>query len=547
MNGKLVRWFTYRNEKGEPIYVINRYEPKRFSVERLDGKGGWMKGLGDIKPVLYNLDMVVGSLQDLPDEPIYVCEGERDCDNLVNLGFVATTNPFGADSWKDEYSEYLKGANVVIFPDNDEPGERHALKVAHSLHGKAKTIKIVKVPIGKDISDWLEVLYGQYGEHGKSGQVTKEQIRNAILEVVDKTPYWQPDNEQASTIDQKLQTDRKTILDQITWTPFRDITRKPEQKWLIDRLIAEGNLVILSARPKTGKSIVGLNIAASIAMGKPFLNRQVIQSRSYFAAWERHDLTVERATKMGLNDCAYFTVWDRYKAMGNGKELGDPPYIDEMDWWLQFLSRENIKLVVFDTLRGFLMHELKKVPNAMNSYDYISTLLHRVATVAHDTRCTFVLIHHDAKGDKDTSEQKVLGSTALTAAADVIMQIEPSRYEQGVSEIKVTGNAIDEQRLWFNITNDFWLVPTDKPATNKQAQAANAILAQLKEHGQRTRQELIQYLIEVGLAEPPKDGQRPKTAESLLDRALNEYLKGKVEISREGKAVTYKIPQERIL
>ena len=54
--------------------------------------------------------------------------GEKDVDNLVQLGLTATTNPMGAGKWQESYSEILKGANVVILPDNDEPGRNHAVQ-----------------------------------------------------------------------------------------------------------------------------------------------------------------------------------------------------------------------------------------------------------------------------------------------------------------------------------------------------------------------------------------------------------------------------------
>ena len=50
---------------------------------------------------------------DLPEviaaQTIFVAEGEKDADNLRALGFTATTNPLGAEKWRDEYSETLRG------------------------------------------------------------------------------------------------------------------------------------------------------------------------------------------------------------------------------------------------------------------------------------------------------------------------------------------------------------------------------------------------------------------------------------------------------
>jgi hypothetical protein len=50
-----------------------------------------------------------------------------------------------------EYSESLRGAHVVIFPTNDKLGRKHAEHVAKSLWGKAKSIKLIELPRGKDV------------------------------------------------------------------------------------------------------------------------------------------------------------------------------------------------------------------------------------------------------------------------------------------------------------------------------------------------------------------------------------------------------------
>src|SRR4029453_2179914 len=52
----------------------------------------------------------------------------------------------------------LKGARVIILPDNDEPGRAHGRQVAASLAGIASEVKVVELPGLKakgDVSDWI--------------------------------------------------------------------------------------------------------------------------------------------------------------------------------------------------------------------------------------------------------------------------------------------------------------------------------------------------------------------------------------------------------
>jgi hypothetical protein len=325
---------------------------------------------------------------------------------------------------------------------------------------------------------------------------------------------------QATEVIPRQPTQEKRLPDAV-WTPLREITRPDlNEEWQVEGLIKAGNLVILSARPKTAKSIVGLNLAACVAMGRPFLDRPTEQGRALFVAFERHDLTVQRAFAMGLDACENFMVWDKWR-------FGVAPRVNALDWWREFIVANNIRLIVFDTLAHFLRPELDKVRNALNAYDYTSSVLERVAQVANETGCTFVLIHHDRKGEGDADEQRVLGTTALTAAADVVLQVQHLSDDAGAMVLKAMGNAIDDQVFHFIVQPDFWLEPTERPAVTKEEKAANAIAGYLRLHGEAKRKELERHLQEIGLAESHS------AAEKLATRALS-LLQGKIIRTQRG-------------
>jgi DNA primase len=53
---------------------------------------------------------------------------------------------------------WFAGKLVVIFSDNDAPGEAYARRVAEAIRGTAKSIKIVHFPDRHekfDIADWI--------------------------------------------------------------------------------------------------------------------------------------------------------------------------------------------------------------------------------------------------------------------------------------------------------------------------------------------------------------------------------------------------------
>ena len=93
------------------------------------------------------------------DQAIFIAEGEKAVDALVKLGVPATCSPGGAEKWRNEYSQPLAGANVVILPDNDEAGERHCEAVARSLAGIAASVRVLRLPglpTKGDAYDWVE-------------------------------------------------------------------------------------------------------------------------------------------------------------------------------------------------------------------------------------------------------------------------------------------------------------------------------------------------------------------------------------------------------
>ncbi len=167
-----VETYPYRDKTGALLYEVvrkhcldengkDRIDPltrkpeKTFCQRRPDGKGGWIYDLKGVKRVLYRLPELTAA--DL-SEPVYITEGEKHADRLAAIGFIATSAPMGAGKWKPEFSESLRRRNVVIIPDNDEPGRAHGAKVAAALSGIAASVKVLELPglLPKgDVIEWL--------------------------------------------------------------------------------------------------------------------------------------------------------------------------------------------------------------------------------------------------------------------------------------------------------------------------------------------------------------------------------------------------------
>ena len=181
-HGKEVACYDYHDLAGQLVFQVVRYEPKTFRQRRPDPDrpGHWIWNTQGLEKVLYRLPAVREAVE--TQKTIFLCEGEKDVDNMVSMGFTATCNPGGAGpgKWLDSYSSSLHGAmGVVVISDKDEVGRNHAQAVAEAIQQEALIIRILELPdrggvAVKDFSDW------------KNAGATADELN----QLVDDTPVW---------------------------------------------------------------------------------------------------------------------------------------------------------------------------------------------------------------------------------------------------------------------------------------------------------------------------------------------------------------------
>lgn len=152
---KIETTYNYKDEKGRTLFEVVRFEPKDFRQRKPDGKGGWIWSVKDVRQVPYHLRQLLGAPM---DQPVFIVEGEKDVLRLESLGLVATCNAGGAGKWPDALNEHFDGRRVIILADNDEPGRKHADKVAAALElaAQVRVLCLPDLPPKGDVSDWLD-------------------------------------------------------------------------------------------------------------------------------------------------------------------------------------------------------------------------------------------------------------------------------------------------------------------------------------------------------------------------------------------------------
>lgn len=153
--------YVYYAADGSPLAKKLRFEHaggKSFAWQRRNG-AGWKGGLAGLKPPLFRLPDLLAAAK--AGAPVHVAEGEKKAVALAALGFVATTAAGGAGDSLDAPGllDPLRGADVILWPDHDEPGRLYVERFARKLAGLARRVRVVSWPDGRpekfDVADYI--------------------------------------------------------------------------------------------------------------------------------------------------------------------------------------------------------------------------------------------------------------------------------------------------------------------------------------------------------------------------------------------------------
>lgn len=139
--------------------IVDRDGKKQFPQGHYDENNVWIDGLNGIDTSLSVFcNGHIKQLQQSIKQGTLICyaEGEKDTLTLWKYGYIAFT--CGAvRTFKQTILPYLKGANVIVFGDNDNPGRADADRIAGLINtvGRARVIIPPDVPEKGDITDYM--------------------------------------------------------------------------------------------------------------------------------------------------------------------------------------------------------------------------------------------------------------------------------------------------------------------------------------------------------------------------------------------------------
>lgn len=188
-------------------------------------------------------------------------------------------------------------------------------------------------------------------------------------------------------------------------------------RFLVDGLILEGGITMLTGPAGCGKTTLAAALAAHVACGAPFASREV-QQRPVLILDRENTLQVvqERLYRLGASDGSTLRWWGGWLQ----DEAPSPASAVVMEW---IASLDVMPLVVMDSVVAFLDGD-------ENSANDVRRFLHPLRRLTQ-SGVTLVLLHHSGKGATTTEYR---GSSDFPAGIDTGFLVsntgDPTRFEK---------------------------------------------------------------------------------------------------------------------
>lgn len=399
--GRLTKTYDYRDASGALLYQVCRFDwtdpdnPKGHSktfLQRMpdDRKaGGWAYKVKDrITPVPYRLPELLEDIR--AGYPVFIVEGEKKVDMLRGLGIPATCNHGGAGKFPEELVRHLAGADLILLPDNDDPGRKHIEMVGRKLEGTARrlrTLELPDLPPKGGIDDWLPA--------GGSAEKLYDLVDAAARPFVSQ-PY-------------------ESRFGAVSW---QDIDA-PGQAYehLIKGLLTKNELSMLLGESQSGKSFIAIDMAMAIARGLPWFNLRSIQGGVIYQAGEsatgvrRRRLPAYRRYYDVAREPVPFVLLQKPLDLYNSDEDTEA-FIEECRFWAKSFGTIPLELIVIDTFN-------RATPGANeNDGKDMGAVLARCDRIRRETGAHVMLVHHLNSGGT-----KARGHTSLFANVENVITV----------------------------------------------------------------------------------------------------------------------------
>lgn len=410
--GREVAHYDYIDEDGNLLVQVVRFEPKTFRQRRRDAAGAWTWSVRGIRQVPYRLPELSEAIS--LDRPVYIVEGEKDVENLRNIGLIGTCNAGGAGKWRAELDEHFRGADVVILPDHDPQatnpdgtlrfhpdgspiftGQDHATLVAGHLYGIAARVRVLDLawhwpdmPAKGDVSDWI--LAGG--------------TNDALQTLAQQTPDWSP-------------TTFKSKFGGLRWEQIATLGHASGYTWLVEDVIPMGEISLAYGDSGSGKSFGIFDMSMACARGLMWNGRNIEPGLVIYVAAEAGKGFSKRKLAYSIqHELPHDAVFPFYLCTKRPDFFSGDADLIALIEEISAIAKtypQKLVLIVVDTLSALApgMNE--------NASQDVSVVRKRLVTLQERFGVAVILVHHKPKGGGSPR-----GHSSLTADFETTIEFE---------------------------------------------------------------------------------------------------------------------------
>lgn len=368
----------YTDPDGSIIATVYRYEPTETDKEYLPWdavKGRY--GNPDVRP-LYNLPGILKSLS------VVVCEGEKAAEALNKQGITATAVMGGSNSPLDRTDlEPLRGKEITIWPDADEPGRKFAAAFAQAVQDIALSVRILDTPEGVD-QGW------DAWDAVNEGRDSAALLGLAVLphEALPTLPFF--------------------------W--FNDAEPGLEANDFVEGLLTSTAMSVVYGPSNCGKTFFVLDIALHVAWGRVWRGREVDRGAVVYLSLEgsqgiRNRVVAFRRHHNLGDEQLPFVVMPKPVNLLDGK--ADVAAVIQLVEYVAAKTGLPVRMVIIDTLSRAMAGGNENSPEDMTA------LIGNCDRIRDATSSHVCIVHHSGKDEAKGAR----GHTSLRAATDTEIEI----------------------------------------------------------------------------------------------------------------------------
>ena len=473
-----------RDQHGEVQAVHVRFDKpggKKECLWRLSGADGYgLEGRKVATLPLYRTELLCNWPE---DAPVVITEGEKAADALAQVHplVLGTVTGAGAEPGR-EALEPLRGREMVLWPDADEPGHKHMVRIAKALEGIAAAVRVYEpsgMPQGGDAADHPAVV------HYDKGRLLEEWSRSPVCSHRRREGFGE--NESPLPV--------KTVEEVLSGAGA-------ETPWLIENLLARGAVTEFSGQAKaSGKTTFWCHAIVACAKGEEHAGFGTAPAK-YLYLTEQGDNFAKALLDSGLSEFPDHIRIVQHKDVTAAK-------------WDRLIreagaeaKRRGLDALIVDTFSVFA--RLKG--SEENDAGPVGHMMRVLRETAQKYNIAVVLIRHAGKDGRPR------GSSAFEAEADICVTLcrPEGRHKRSVRRISGIGRYGEWERNIELEGGRFVSLGTDgKIELNKAMKFVMRILPDKPEEG---------------MTKPILKDKRHSEGEEFSDRTLDRALATLVDI-----------------